>query len=83
VILSTNLSSLADFFEDKLTLPQFLSGLAKWAQGLPKDPARWEFGDIKRQSDGAFQDGDLVELLQVATENTAGKFICNAGDLQY
>jgi linoleate 10R-lipoxygenase len=83
VILSTSLSSFADLFEDKLTLPQFLSGLAKWAQNLPEDPAQWELGDMKRQSDGAFQDGELVELLRVATENVAGKFICNAGDLQY
>jgi len=74
VILSTKLSSVADLFKDKLTLPQFLSGLAKWAQGLPKDPAQWEIGDLKRQSDGAFQDGELVELLRVATENVAGKF---------
>lgn len=83
MILSTNLSSLADLFKDKLTLPQFLSGLAKWAQGLPGDPAQWEFGGMKRQSDGTFQDSELVELLRVATENVAGKFICNAGDLQY
>jgi linoleate 10R-lipoxygenase len=83
VILSTNLSSLADLSQDKLTLPQFLSGLGKWARGLPEDPAQWEFGNMKRQSDGAFQDGELVELLRVATENVAGKFISNARDLQY
>jgi linoleate 10R-lipoxygenase len=54
-------------------LPQFLSGIAEWSQGLLKDPAQWEFGGLKRQSDGGFQDGELVNLLQVGTENVAGK----------
>jgi len=57
-----------------LTLPQFLGGLAKWAQGLPVDPAQFVFGGLKRQADGSFQDGDLVHLLQVGTENVAGAF---------
>jgi linoleate 10R-lipoxygenase len=77
VILQPNLSTLADVLKDKLTLQKFLSGLAKWAAGLPKDPGEWEFGGLKRQSDGSFQDGELVELLTVATENVAGKFLYN------
>lgn len=58
-------------------MPQFLSGIAQWSQGLPKDPAQWEFGGLKRQFDGGFQDGELVNLLQVATENVAGKSAYN------
>jgi linoleate 10R-lipoxygenase len=77
VILQPNLSTLADVLKDKLTLQKFLSGIAKWAAGLPKDPGEWEFGGLKRQSDGSFQDGELVELLTVATENVSGKFPCN------
>jgi hypothetical protein len=43
-------------------------------QGLPTDPGQWEFGGLKRQSDGSFQDGDLVDLLRIGTKNVAGKF---------
>jgi linoleate 10R-lipoxygenase len=59
--------------KDTLSLPQFLSGLAQWTQGLPVDPAQWDFGGLKRQSDGSFQDGELVDLLRIGTENVAGK----------
>lgn len=58
----------------KLTLPNFLSGLAQWAQDLPVDPSQWEFGGLKRQFDGAFQDAELVDLLRIGTENVAGAF---------
>jgi hypothetical protein len=56
-----------------LSLPQFLSGLAQWAQGQPVDPSKWQFGELKRQSDGSFQDAELVDLLRIGTENVAGK----------
>ncbi|KAG0652625.1 9,12-octadecadienoate 8-hydroperoxide 8R-isomerase [Hyphodiscus hymeniophilus] len=63
-----------DVDPNRLKLPQFLAGLATWAQGLPADPAQYVFGGLKRQSDGSFEDSELVELLRSGTENVAGAF---------
>jgi linoleate 10R-lipoxygenase len=52
----------------------FLGGIRQWLSRQPDDPRRWTFGDLKRQGDGSFRDSDLVELLQLASENVAGSY---------
>ncbi|EEP79774.1 hypothetical protein UREG_04620 [Uncinocarpus reesii 1704] len=60
-----------DIDPNKLTLTEFRAGIWKWTQSLPEDPAKWEFGGLRRQADGAFKDADLVKLLQTSTEVVA------------
>jgi len=62
-------------FVGKLPLIRFLNGLRKWQGGIPTEPKEWTFGDLKRKGgkEGPFEDADLVELIQVATENAAGE----------
>jgi hypothetical protein len=55
-----------------LSVGDFLAGLKAWFQGLPKDPAKWTFGGLKRQGDGSFRDADLVNLLQTGTDDISG-----------
>jgi len=55
-----------------LSVTQFLGQLRKWFQGLPEDPGRWTFGNLKRQKDGSFPDASLVDLLTSGSENVAG-----------
>ena len=57
---------------DTLSVTQFLGQLRKWFQGLPEDPGRWTFGNLKRQKDGSFPDASLVDLLTSGSENVAG-----------
>ncbi|KII85619.1 hypothetical protein PLICRDRAFT_56845 [Plicaturopsis crispa FD-325 SS-3] len=38
------------------------------------DVKTWTFSDLKRESDGRFKDGDLANILQNATEASAGAF---------
>ena len=59
----------------KLPLIKFLNGLRKWQEGIPTDPKVWEFGGLQRKDgkEGTFEDADLVDLLQVATEHPAGE----------
>lgn len=45
-----------------------------FAEKVPKDPSKWEFEGLKRQSDGSFIDKDLVDLLTTATDTVAGAF---------
>ena len=57
-----------------LSLPNFLQGLQAWAKGIDSDPGKWTFGDLKRTSDGGFNDKDLVTILVEGTEDVAGRY---------
>lgn len=58
----------------EITLPQFLQGLARWESTLPTDPQERPFADLKRESDGAFADDDLVKIFAAGVEDCAGAF---------
>lgn len=60
---------------DSLSTEEFLNGLKNWFHDhVPKDPAQWTFGNLKRQDDGSFTDEALVGLLTTATDTVAGSF---------
>jgi len=59
----------------KATLPQTMKALEQYLSQFPKDkPEEWTFGDMKRQGNHSFKDGDLVELLSSSTEDLAGQY---------
>ena len=55
-----------------ISLQELLQGLGKWEHGLPKDPQKRPFADLKRDADGKLPDDELVEILTSAIEDTAG-----------
>ncbi|KAF8538686.1 fatty acid oxygenase [Trichophaea hybrida] len=61
---------------DPSTIPpeELQRKLRAWAQGLPKDPSKWEFSGLKRGRDGKFDDRELVDLITKSTEDIAGSF---------
>lgn len=59
---------------DQLTPAEFVQGLFRFEQSIPKDPERREFGEIKRGTDGRFNDADLVKILKESIEDPAGLF---------
>ncbi|KAF8859054.1 heme peroxidase [Acephala macrosclerotiorum] len=64
-----------DYDPNSLTVTQFLAGARSWATGVVGvEPAKREFGGIKRQADGSFTEADLVNLINVATEKPGAAF---------
>lgn len=58
-----------------LSTEEFLTTLRAWFESsVPRDPGQWTFGDLQRKEDGSFPDVDLVELLKIGTDTTAGAF---------
>ncbi|MCJ1251085.1 hypothetical protein MMC30_008316 [Trapelia coarctata] len=62
---------------EEISLPELLKGLAMWEKSLDKDPQKRPFAHLKRNSDGKFDDGDLVNILADAIEDPAGSFGAN------
>ncbi|EPS42371.1 hypothetical protein H072_3669 [Dactylellina haptotyla CBS 200.50] len=61
-----------------IPLPQFMAGLAKWEQTIPKDPGERTFEDLKRGPDGRFDDEKLVDILTSSMEDCANSYGANA-----
>lgn len=57
-----------------MSLSAFIQGLRKGEQGVSSDPGKRTFGRLERQANGAFEDAELVKLLQESTEDVAGIF---------
>lgn len=57
-----------------MSLSAFIQGLRKWEQGVSSDPGKRTFGKLERQANAAFEDAELVKLLQESTEDVAGIF---------
>ena len=59
-----------------MSLSAFIQGLRfrKWEQGVSSDPGKRTFGKLERQANWAFEDVELVKLLQESTEDVAGIF---------
>ena len=55
-----------------VSLQELLQGLGRWEHGLPKDPQKRPFADLKRDAEGRLPDDELVEILTSAIEDTAG-----------
>jgi linoleate 10R-lipoxygenase len=58
---------------DQVSMPELLVGLHKYETSMEKDPSKRTFANLQRQKDGTFKDGDLVEILAQAVEETAGE----------
>ncbi|KAK8256469.1 hypothetical protein IWZ00DRAFT_541955 [Phyllosticta capitalensis] len=59
---------------DQLTPMEFVQGLFRFEQSIDKDPGKREFGGLKRNADGKFNDADLVNVLKESMEDPAGLF---------
>ncbi|KAL4803636.1 Psi-producing oxygenase A [Aspergillus unguis] len=57
-----------------VSLTEFIAGLGKWQATLPEEPLDRPFSGLHRQSDGSFNDDDLVDLFEKSVEDCAGAF---------
>lgn len=57
-----------------ISLSAFIQGLRKWEQGMSSDPGKRTVGKLERQANGAFEDAELVKVLQESTEDVVGIF---------
>ncbi|KAI1880063.1 hypothetical protein JX265_001684 [Neoarthrinium moseri] len=65
----------SDVNPDTLSTKEYLGKLRDWFHNnIPRDPAAWTFGSLKRTEDGGFNDEELVELIKLGTETVAGAF---------
>ena len=62
----------------EVSLPELLKGLGQWEHSLDKDPQERPFANLKRQSDGTYNDDDLVKIMTEAIEDTAGMHLASA-----
>ncbi|OAX82311.1 hypothetical protein ACJ72_03340 [Emergomyces africanus] len=58
----------------KIKLSDFLQTLGNWEAGLPTDPPKRPFANLKRGSNGLFDDDDLTKILTTSIEDCAGRF---------
>jgi linoleate 10R-lipoxygenase len=58
---------------EEVTVDDFKMAAMK-VQKMQPDIHHWTFGGIQRQEDGSFRDEDLANILQNATEHSAGAF---------
>ncbi|KAI9845144.1 MAG: hypothetical protein M1837_005029 [Sclerophora amabilis] len=61
----------------EVSMRELLMGLNKWEKSLPQDPFERPFAHLKRQSDGKFNDDDLVKIMTESIEDPAGSFGAN------
>jgi hypothetical protein len=61
----------------EVSMPELLKGLSMWEHSLDKDPQKRPFSHLKRDSEGKFDDNDLVHILTDAIEDVAGAFGAN------
>lgn len=58
----------------QLSHVELVQGFSKFEKMVPDDPAEREFGGFKRDSNGRFNDNELVECITSAIEDCAGAF---------
>lgn len=59
---------------DQLTPQEFIQGLFRFEQSIPKEPEKREFAGLKRDANGKFNDADLVKIMKDSMEDPAGLF---------
>ncbi|SPO03647.1 related to linoleate diol synthase [Cephalotrichum gorgonifer] len=59
---------------ENISLPELGQALARFEEGIPKDPSARTFDGLERQKDGTFKDEDLVRILKEAMDDPAGTF---------
>ncbi|VUC31424.1 unnamed protein product [Clonostachys rosea] len=61
------------------TFHEMITAFQAWETALPVDPQlRDSVPGLKRQSDGAYSDDELVDILRASIEDTAGSFGANS-----
>jgi len=61
----------------KISTPQLFKGLTDFEKSIPSDPSVREFGGLKRNANGTFNDDELVKILKESIEDGAGRFGAN------
>ncbi|KZF19901.1 heme peroxidase [Xylona heveae TC161] len=61
----------------EVSMHEFLRTLGKMQHSLSKDPIERDFAGLKRQTNGRFDDDDLVKILTESIEDCAGSFGAN------
>jgi hypothetical protein len=59
---------------NELNPQELLQGLLRHEQSIDPDPSKREFGNLKRGTNGKFEDGDLVRIMKESIEDPAGDF---------
>lgn len=63
-------------FPDKdpstISLNDFMAGLVGYLATINPDPAKRNLGELKRRSDGTFDDASLIQIITETTEDCAG-----------
>lgn len=59
---------------DQLTPQEFMQAFMRYEQSINKDPSKREFGGLKRNRDGKFNDAELVQIIKDSMEDPAGLF---------
>ncbi|PWY87652.1 heme peroxidase [Aspergillus heteromorphus CBS 117.55] len=59
---------------EEIPLDEFLRGVAQWEAGLSEQPQERPFAGLKRNPNGSFDEGDLVNLFADSVEDCAGAF---------
>jgi len=59
----------------EMTPTELFIGLTEYEKQLSEDPSQREFGKIKRQPNGKFEDEDLTKIMKESIEDPAGNSI--------
>nr|KMM65017.1 linoleate diol synthase [Coccidioides posadasii RMSCC 3488] len=59
---------------DTIGMPEFLGKIRKLQSSIPDDPMLRPFANLERQSNGSYDDNDLVKILTESIEDCAGSF---------
>ena len=57
----------------EVPMHELLAGLGKWNAGLDKDPHKRPFAGLQRDSEGRYNDDELVKILSDSIEDCAGQ----------
>ena len=57
---------------DKMTPETLIKGLYEYERSIPEEPKQRNFGRLKRNSRGKFDDAEMVKILKESMEDPAG-----------
>lgn len=57
---------------EDVSIPELVGGLKKWQTEMPDDPAKRTFANLERNSNGKFDDGELMTIMTESVEQVAG-----------
>jgi len=66
-----------DVDPEEANVRQVLAAMREWEGKLSAEPTEREFGELKRQKDGTYEDDALVKIFKESIEDIAGAFGAN------